>query len=227
MQSIKFHLEQASNALLHHPKNHVEPGFRQAIYIALGPILEQGMFAPPSEDTSGTLRRLYLNLLTVRKVLPIWERIKANANWPHDNLPASLLSTAESIIHRAVSQDIAGNLVEATWEEFSLNRYSSYLRHNIAPDEASRAFAVEMGAYRVLAGAMGDFEFDPSTVNLALEEWDLDPWSWDAAHHASVAYAGIVWDATVDIQKNYSFWTWWLDEAVPTAYSMVPEPSTS
>ncbi len=224
----------AREVMQRHPLYHVEPGYRYAIYAAMGPRLETitptlqrpelGIYAV--SDTSGVRRRAWLGILTVRKVLPIWESLWPIAHVGKDNYPHRFLAFAEGAFSGVYSYEFLKEQLDTWYKvEFSDSRYKMIERHIGDSNVASRICNMEHCAYTALCVVISDEDFDP--VNIDFREQDLDPWTFDVAHHASVAYAGEVWAPTLDIHKNREFWTWWLDEAVPTAYSMVREPSTS
>jgi hypothetical protein len=61
---------------------------------------------------------------------------------------------------------------------------------------------------------------DLSDLNSDVDDLDIDGSSWSTAFNASVAYAnGVPSQPGSDVSRRREFWTWWLDEAVPEAYS--------
>ena len=54
------------------------------------------------------------------------------------------------------------------------------------------------------------------------DEW-LDALYSDTAKWASFAYAGRITDSTFEPRKRLQFWTYWLEQAVPQAFSVANE----
>ena len=50
---------------------------------------------------------------------------------------------------------------------------------------------------------------------------DLDPYTWDTAFYASLAYSeNESYDEETKIQKRREFWLWYLNEGVMKAYNI-------
>jgi hypothetical protein len=214
-------IAEAYASLIKHPQHALLPMYRQHIYEALGAV------HPPEEplDPRAHRTRLTLDLLSVRRVLPIWEAERPDFPWPQ-----RLLDMAEGVLNGSVSTEDARDEADAASAFLEEVEDSEEVMSNaIEVSEAEAADAIRFkgvslsalyvceAAVETLFVASGLFRFDLGESSPEETDADVDPWSSDTAKWASTAYAGGVWDPSSDPAKRKEFWERWLREAVPTA----------
>lgn len=150
----------------------------------------------------------WLDILTVQKVLAICKEV-----WPDDRMPIHILSVARNILEKTVDKELAEQETDRAWD---------YLEQRAEDDVDSSAFYAASAAVEALLRIIGRRgRWENKFITPQYSEADLDPWSSDVAHWAVSAYAGTVWQNDVEAPKQLQFWTWWLEEAVPTAWGIV------
>jgi immunity protein Imm5 of predicted polymorphic toxin system len=166
---------------------------RQAIRERLGP------FEPVDAQhaPAGLRRRVKRAELAARRVLPLWY-----ADRPDDDEPERLLALAHDVLDRRVERD------EARREAHRfLNRMQEL--EDLSDNGASAAEAARNVVRTAYDGDYSDRTTEPS-------EETIEPSEWDPTFMASLAAAGYP-DESVD--KRRAYWEWYLDEAVPEAWS--------
>jgi hypothetical protein len=219
-QNLQRTIAEAHTALIEHPQHALLPIYRQHIYEALGAVHH------PYEplDPRAHRIRVTLDLLTVRRVLPIWQAERPDFPWPQ-----RLVEIAEAVLNGSVSREEArdeADAASALLEEVQDVEDGVANAHDLANGETLSnlirfsgvslpAFYVCEAAVETLFVASGLFRFDLGDSSPEETDADMDPWSSDTAHWASTAYAGRVWEPSSDPVKRKEFWEWWLKEAVP------------
>lgn len=208
-------IQAAHVALSNDPHQHLELRYRQPILAALGPKMD----ASRTDGGPGYQRRTYLDLLTVKRVLPLWQAI-----WPSNTLPQQATAQAEKLLRGAPAQrDAAYQDIREYWGVFSdFNTEEN-------PQDAKESMVL-FAAIKALCRATYDMSFDPAQPPAEIKpgqfmlDGQVGPFNRDAAFDASVAAAnGLPWDSTSSPQRRRAFWEWWLREAVPAAWESVPE----
>lgn len=210
-RTLQTLMTEALESVRRHPQHDLLLGYRQAIWAAFGPALHPGQ--PDSEAALvGHQRRVFLAVLTVRHVLPIWLKV-----WPNNKSPQRLLTHVEEVMKGEMSKDMALDAINRWWDVVD----------ELGARSQNMAVTVGFAALQALATAAVDEMFEPDDIDVALtdsEEFDNN----DASFYAAVAYAnGPIWKIAAkpksDSAKRAQFWQWWLTEAVPAAYQSVPE----
>jgi len=202
-QSLDTLVAQARHAIDRDSHHDLPLGYRRAIWAALGPRMDDTRLAP----TIGTRRRTHLAELTTRKVLPMWER-----TWPSDKRPERLLMLANGVLDGIVEPSVA---------RAERRRFHAHLEDiGYGNQPLQIASAPGYAAIATLNTALRDEIFDPFHVDYAVTDAAVDPQESDASSYAAIAYAGgpAGWP-DADAGERLDFWRWWLDEAVPRAWS--------
>lgn len=107
--------------------------------------------------------------------------------------------------------------LELTPQRAELNRLNTFLDNQFRlGQDFFPAISAGFACWAVNRDALaGDFSAEPE-----LAETDMDSEDWEPSFFASVAVAGgAIWEASGDSNARRRFWTWYLEEAVPRAYS--------
>lgn len=189
-----------------HPLHALLPLRRRAIYDYLGPVRVRHAHH----------RRVWLDILTVKYVLPLWHEER-----PTDERAQRLLTLAEQVLSERVDKQAAGDEAEAIWRWLTDDDHGGRYEKLLDPayytlGAAIMAVFVSLDENPLVGMILGEDETD-ANIDLA---------SSDTAKWASNAIAGPVWKPDSDRDKRLDFWTWWLTEAVPAAWQHedVPPP---
>lgn len=199
-------IKNAQDAMEHHPQHNLNPGYRQAIWAALGPSIKTSQ---KSGNTAGLKRRAFLAILTTRHVLPLWEEAR-----PKDHTPQDLLAEAEQVLNGTMNKETA-------WKD--RKRFWVYFVDMGNDDEKNQIISgVGFAAVHALTVALQDEKFDPANINYRLTDAHIDPDERDSSFFAVSTYAGgPVSEPASDAEKRRDFWMWWLNQAVPAAWNAV------
>jgi len=133
-----------------------------------------------------------------------------------------LLSLAEVALRDEVQREVVQKEFEAAFAQLEA---LGTIRGEPSPEEISAFFAVSAAV-----SALGNCshkreplfgrELDVDSAN-----HDLDPYEYDTAGWAAVAYAHGYgnWDLPLDPEKSKEFWEWWLLEAIPQSWQVASE----
>ncbi|MDQ3930288.1 MAG: Imm5 family immunity protein [Chloroflexota bacterium] len=189
-------IEQAYAAMVRRDDHAVIPIYRQRIYAAFG----------PARDQLSYQCRGWLDVLTARFVLPMWQEV-----WPGDPLATRLFVLAEDVLHGRKQRTAVADELGQVWAQLEGSHAEAEWQ---AHDRACNA---RQAAVQTLAWLVDPW---PSCRLMTEDEtdWDLlDPICSDAAMWAVNAYAGAVYDWVSDPTQRREFWTWWLHDAIPVA----------
>lgn len=200
-------VEDALLAVENHPQHALLPIYRAGIYDAIGPL--------GSNPTSYQIRGR-LALSCAHLVLGVWQRTR-----PSDDRAERLLSLAEQVLAGERDHRTAKKEADKAWDWLN-NDYGE--RTEELPEGCFFALAAIVEAVYVV---IGRDRFQDAATHENDTDADLDPWGGDTALWVATALAGPVWSQD---QGNHSFgrldfWRWWLTEAIPSAYAMVPSGS--
>ena len=153
---------------------------------------------------------LALELAVCRYAWPVWLRC-----WPDESWPIELVArlTRERWLS-GVAHDDDGMLdnLQAELDDRLLGeeRYFS---------SVCAGWACLTAGHNAVRGACWLHD-EPDKTDL-----ELDPWSWDPAGAASIAVAGgAVWQDVGSDDLRRDFWTWFAQEALPTAAQAAAGP---
>jgi hypothetical protein len=208
-ETLQELLQRAQAAVERHPQHDLNLGYRQAIGRACGPHRDSGL--PGS--VAAHRRRARLAILTVRRVLPLWE-----ACFPGDERSRRILEMAEGVLRGEILPEDADENAARFWDDLDA------LQPEFGPEKAPMALAVGYAAASALVAAYGEAWDDLDVEEIDYESVDSRDFTCnDTAFYASIAYAGgPVWEilarVSPDAERRRAFWTWWLTEAVPLAW---------
>jgi Immunity protein Imm5 len=199
-QDLKQYVEHAYTEMVRHEKHALIPIHRSTIYDLLNsnePLRKRQAFK-------------WLSIITARHVLPVWEKTQ-----PTDSSPQLLVKMAEEVINNEVALITAEKEANKAWERIE--------EIGVVDSEITmsrRTFYAYVAIYGALIDALGRDPFEDMIMDGHSTDSDLDPWSSDTALWAAAAYSGRVGDQESDAAKRHKFWEWWLQEAIPTAWSI-------
>ncbi|MBL8153879.1 MAG: hypothetical protein JNM70_06810 [Anaerolineae bacterium] len=209
--------------------NHqLSPHRRRLIYDA---------FRTSPEPAIGKFALAYLEILTARHILPLWQEDKLFYPWRDLPQPAQLIRTCEDRLRGLLSsffspdaEKLAAEVVMLTGEDERSPCYPTWCVFEAAVSLFFRA----------------DFNPDEETTDHDLRENPAA--KKDVAHLALLAYAGRIlspisdreklkaiwehwyyeteqdtplpWTLSLDPEACLDFWAWWLDEAIPRAWQL-------
>jgi Immunity protein Imm5 len=198
-------IDQAREAVYHHPQHHLECGYRYAIFSAFGPF--KG--SPAYQDKKGWQRRLVLAIETTRHVLPLWEQAL-----PHNTIPQRALTLAKRSLISRINEEQIWKARNTSWVQL--------LDLGNNNEELQSILGVGFAALQALSVALQDEQFDESEITLDTKDQDSDPETLDASYFAAAAFAhGTIWEEQSSSSKRRAFWEWWLNEAVPLAWNAI------
>jgi hypothetical protein len=136
--------------------------------------------------------------------MPRWE-----SALPQDNSPHELLANAERYLNGQFSPEAlleqAANL-RVHVDHLNFANGAEVIEHHVGNAAASAAMI-----------ALVDERFDQNDSEPTATEFDIDPHDWDAAFFASIVCAGgTPANPKANINLRRTFWTWYLDVAVPS-----------
>jgi len=189
------------DAVRAHPQHALLPFQRQMVYDYFGLVTV----------ASSRRRRGWLTVMTVERVLPVWQQAR-----PNDDQAERLLVLARDVLQDKADLQIAIIVVENTWDWF-MNDYGDRDRLK-AIQQSEAAFRVLGATLQSLFIVVGQDGSEGCLDEQDYTDADVDAWSMDTAGWAVAAFAGPVWAQDSDNTKRLEFWTWWLATAVPTAW---------
>lgn len=204
--SLQHLLDLSMDAVRADLQHALRPIHRQSIYSHLG----------PTDTPTGHRTRARLALLAAQHVLPIWQRER-----PEDNRAKRILGLAEDVLHNTADTVATREEVEAEWRWLTDDHGGRYEKLSSAAYSAYGA--IVQAAFAALEGDTWDhYRFEDDETDA-----DIDIWSSDVAKWAVNAVAGPVWKPDSDAAKRLEFWTWWLNQAVPAAWEVGNNRSSS
>jgi hypothetical protein len=176
----------------------------------------------------------WLAVLASRYVQPIYERAIAalyKYNTEYEvKFPSRMIEMGEKVLKGDLAEeDIRRSINNGTIEDF-------YHHLNIGSDRSvpKPAYLACKAAWETFSEARGYRPFQPSRATLMFkdeqgnkvessidaltDEFLASSSSGDAAVSAAYAFAGLVNKEQYDADRLLEFWTWWLEQALPTAW---------
>lgn len=172
---------------------------RRELWLALGEWEERDETDnSPRTLTKPLQKRAQLALACAKKVAKVW-----TAYAPEDKGPQKLVKQGNAYL----SGKLAADRLSQTWSELDYMDRTEEERYSSAPMAA-------IAADRAAAVALYDeYLLEPHFADA--DDFDLDPYDWDAAWCASLAWAGQNEEASPGEQKvaELKFWAWYLEQA--------------
>lgn len=201
-----------------HPAHHLELGYRQLVWEALGPTLDRSQ----PYGGKGHHRRTVLDRQAAEHALPIWD-----AAWPKDMRSETVDDTAPREVLAMARQTLVGPGDDGAISTQILYLWTDYDEAcHIAADEHIEHSTplVLLATIKALMRAWNDMEFAPGRIAVSATDGHQGYHVTDAAYDASVAYAGgLPWDTEANHERRREFWDWWLLVALPAAWDAAPE----
>jgi hypothetical protein len=85
---------------------------------------------------------------------------------------------------------------------------------------AKHIFYSAAAAYKALSEVIGEDPFKNVEISKETSDDDLDPWASDTTKWASYAYANRPELIMMKEEKFAQFYIWWLNDAIPEAWSL-------
>ena len=178
------------------PDHVLLPVYRQAVYRAF-----------VSDNKAGGQRaRGLLAVLTARHVLPIWQREQ-----PDDMMPEGLLATADGMMTGQIEAERVDTVINEAWEWLLGLRTERWGNPDAYNAGAAAVFALQEARGEGFLEGVRIGDDDP-------DDEFFEPGTGDTALFAAAAFAGPSWEGAPDPRKAREFWTWWLQEAIPTTW---------
>lgn len=156
------------------------------------------------QGVAGKKRRTRLAILSIEKVLPIWDSV-----FPTDNTPRDALEVAAEVLAGSIESSSAQRRAGTLWTQLDDLSWTHVEKQSV--------ILVGYGAVQAIQEALSEEPFGCSNVTEQTRDIDIDPYYHDSAYCASAAYSGgPEWADGSDAQRRLEFWTWWLTIAVPT-----------
>lgn|GEM_PF-1070824 len=161
----------------------------------------------------------WLAIITVQKVLPIWEEVCQNINYPKDMpSPYDLLNVAEDILMskaniEEVNEDISNkfNGPVFMWTTFQGNlvyQAALYALESILYEDIKYLENANSDDIDGVRDVLGDF------TSIAMQAYSFLP------HLENINQNKPSWPIKLNPQKRLEFWEWWLTEAIPQAWEL-------
>lgn len=196
-------LDEAKKSVIEHPKGELILPIRKKIWKALGEM--KLITEETAAATIGLKRRLELARLCVEKVIDSWKEMMGN-----NKRPLKMIEIAE--------QHINGNIDSETIFKY-YNDFVKLVNDISLSVKYQGAASAGYAAIYMVDIALGDEALLINSYDDMLDE-ELDPNIWDSSYEACSAYSGgSPSDEYSNKEKRQEFWLWYIDEAVPKAYS--------
>ena len=181
----------------------------------------------------GTL--IWLAILTVQKVLPIWEQgwRKVADNDVEDNMVVALLEAAKGVVARTTSLKNLDLMLHG-YHDF-LGQLAAELDYNAFCADRCCAKAVEIVVLGLslinLNVSRKDFinEIDDEGVpSIDFAAWAAKAWSavdenYPPGNWSLLRKPESLINIKFDAQRRLEFWNWWLTEAIPQAWELAEQ----
>lgn len=157
----------------------------------------------------GKVRRTHVAVVSIEKVLPIWETA-----FPIDRSPQVAIEIANLVVAGKIDTSEAERQFGSLWSHCdALSFYH--------PDKQN-GIMVGYGAAQAIRES---FSHDHAAYPNAAEgatDIDIEPYDNDASYFAAVAYCdGPPWDTSSSATRRFEFWNWWLKVVLPTTMNIV------
>jgi hypothetical protein len=157
-----------------------------------------------SDARIGHVRRVQLNEACVRRVLDRW-----HARFPGDNGVERLLKFARQVVD--------GQVDEVRALEQRDRFYVDVVETRRYADDASAMFVGLAAANTVIEALIANN--DDAIPNVDDDE-EMDPETYDVSYLCASAAARGLNARPADAEARRDFWTWYLNQAIPEAYSL-------
>jgi hypothetical protein len=191
----------AYEGMIANPKFDLALHYRRRLFAAFGPRVN---YTEGEKFTQPHIARINLSIMVANKVLPIWFE-----SFSDDDLPVQAINH----IHTYLRGDV-------TKEDY-LNVYNRLKKHfeMMECEMESKQLQIASGfaALSAMMVAIYDENFGSEEDNLGVDEQTIDPDELDTTFYAATSYSnGTIWDEDSNSDKRKDFWTWYLNNAIPS-----------
>lgn len=196
------------------PQHNIKASDRFKLYESFGPTFVDQVLG-------------WLAVITVKKVLYVWERVKEQVDADPNLLttPQEIIETCEKLLSNSIN-------IDSVRDNYSDYNTGLGIQHIVTFDVAN--------SYKAAYGALELIMFGSRIVNPSFKSNNGEVYDSNAdfAERAIAAYASIdpnppgdFWDAGIsslsfDLLRRLEFWQWWLTEAIPQAWELASQSST-
>jgi hypothetical protein len=241
LPEITRHLiDQFLEAVRDDPQHHLKPLDRLSLYSSFGTSYREMNYSKLTEQIGSGILSLsvadlalaHLAILSVQKVLPIWEKewVRIYKEDPETtNITVILLETAKAVLARTMNPNEA--FILASNSHATVGSLEWDLSYNAYCASASSEEALAMvliGLWQINSQIQGkrfiNINDDETNTSFDFAAWAAKAWSAidenpPGGWAVLVGYKGLV-NIKFDKQKRLEFWEWWLTEAIPQAWDL-------
>lgn len=201
-KNLQSHIQSALNAVTSNPQGKLKIGYRQSIWMALGPFV----YDVRAKDNEGYKRRALLAVMSAKHGLSLCKSMREEGDKPNQ-----LLTQAENTVYGNLPLDALVDAMEDFWDQIE----------DMAGEVKDSVLYANMSVYQALEVVRVDESFDENgRIDYTTEE-SSETTTWDAARLAAEAHASTLAETGASQEmvsaKRREFWVWWLTEAVPKA----------
>lgn len=159
------------------------------------------------EDADATYRRrVMLQVLCVRQVQHLWDRA-----FPNDGRVEEMMAIAEQLIRQQISPEEA----ELRSDDFLNEIYDEVENYNSITQPA--VYVADASIHTVVSACYRNPDYNTSSTTT--DDDELLPDSLEPSYACASAAAGALnWQPIkdTDVAARREYWSWYLDEAIPT-----------
>ena len=222
-----------------HPRHHLAPYYRQQIYTVLKRFNRGDEVKPPrtpNPKNVGDRTRGWLAVQTAEHVMPVFEQGPFDLDEPSKDvleLPYLFLELARGIMEGRITIEVANQRRPLTQDFAVMLGFARNEPETFPVNATLAALAIESAFEDVL----GWYEFDMEDEDhqrrrlrppsKKAEDEELVWTGGDTAGTAGVAYSCGRLSTRCEPGRLDEFWTWWLTEALPSAWEMAVKDATA
>ena len=175
----------------------------------------------PDDDELSYQHRVRLKIACVRHVLPVWYR-----GFPGDQRVEEMITLTQALMDRRTTdidqaQEYAESLLVGVIDD--VNASATEVEPGVLKPDATKeasSFVADAASMMTISACYRDPDYDTAEESDDITDDDeLLPDSLDESYSCASAAAGALnWMPVeqADVPARRAFWTWYLDEAIPT-----------
>ena len=175
----------------------------------------------PADDEVSYQHRIRLKMACVRHVLPVWYQA-----YPGDQRIEEMITLTQDLIDRRITdidqaQEYAESLLVGVID--NVNASATEVEPGLLKPDATKeasSFVADAASMMTISACYRDPDYDTAEESDDIADDDeLLPDSLDESYSCASAAAGALnWMPVeqTDVPARRAFWTWYLDEAIPT-----------
>ena len=175
----------------------------------------------PDDDEVSYQHRIRLKIACVRHVLPVWYR-----GFPGDQRVEEMIALTQDLMDRRITDiDQAQEYAESLLVDVidNVNASATEVEPGVLKTDATKeasSFVADAASMMTISACYRDPDYDTAEESDDITDDDeLLPDSLDESYSCASAAAGALnWMPVeqTDVPARRAFWTWYLDEAIPT-----------